>query len=156
MGYPMLHKLPAVVLALVTTAAFGQEIYSWKDPSGRVHYSDLPPPEAQARTLRKAPLAPTAGASEGRQGPASIVEKDLAFKKRRAAAAEAEEKATADRATADARQRECSDARAQLVAMQDGQRVTRFAENGERVVLDDSEHEAEIERLRGYLARNCK
>ena len=65
----MLHKLPAVVLALVTTAAFGQEIYSWKDPSGRVHYSDLPPPEAQARTLRKAPLAPTAGASEGRQGP---------------------------------------------------------------------------------------
>ena len=84
------------------------------------------------------------------------LEKDLAFKKRRAAAAEAEEKATADRATADARQRECSDARAQLVAMQDGQRVTRFAENGERVVLDDSEHEAEIERLRGYLARNCK
>ena len=151
----MLHKLPAVVLALVTTAAFGQEIYSWKDASGRVHYSDLPPVEAQARTLRKAPLAPAATATEGRPA-ASIVEKDLAFKKRRAAAAEAEEKATADRATADARQRECSDANAQLLAMQDGQRVTRFAESGERVMLDDTEHEAEIERLRGYIARNCK
>lgn len=152
----MLHKLPAVVLALVTTAAFGQEIYSWKDASGRVHYSDLPPAEAQARTLRKAPLAPAAATSEGRQAPASIVEKDLALKKRRAIAAEAEQQATTERVSADARQRECSDANAQLLAMQDGQRVTRFAENGERVVLDDTEHEAEIERLRGYIARNCK
>ena len=42
------------------------------------------------------------------------------------------------------------------VAMQDGQRVARFAENGERVVLDDAEHEAEVERLSKYVARNCK
>ena len=54
----MLHKLPAVVLALAATAASGQEIYSWKDSAGRVHYSDMPPAEAKVRTLRKAPLAP--------------------------------------------------------------------------------------------------
>ena len=59
-------------------------------------------------------------------------------------------------ANADARQKDCSEARARLVAMQDGQRVARFAENGERVVLDDTEHEAEIERLSKYVARNCK
>ena len=47
-------------------------------------------------------------------------------------------------------------AKAQLLAMQDGQRVARFAENGERVVMDDSEHEAEVERLSKYVARNCK
>ena len=46
--------------------------------------------------------------------------------------------------------------KAQLLAMQDGQRVARFAENGERVVLDDAEHEAEVERLSKYVARNCK
>ena len=40
--------------------------------------------------------------------------------------------------------------------MQDGQRVARFAENGERVVMDDAEHEAEVERLSKYVARNCK
>ena len=58
MGYPMLHKLPAVVLTLAATVAYGQEIYSWKDASGGVHYSDMPPAEAKVRTLRKAPLAP--------------------------------------------------------------------------------------------------
>ena len=51
---------------------------------------------------------------------------------------------------------ELSLTKAQLLAMQDGQRVARFAENGERVVLDDAEHEAEVERLSKYVARNCK
>lgn len=155
----MLHKLPAVVLALAATVAHGQEIYSWKDADGRVHYSDMPPAEAKVRTLRKAPLAPekaAAPAADGRPTPASMAERELAFKKRRAATAEAEEKASTERAAADARQKECSEAKAQLVAMQDGQRVARFAENGERVVLDDAEHEAEIERLSQYVARNCK
>ncbi|MDD3326425.1 MAG: DUF4124 domain-containing protein [Zoogloea sp.] len=153
----MLHKLPAVVLTLAATAASGQEIYSWKDSAGRVHYSDMPPAEASVRTLRKAPLAPEkAPAADGPQAAPSMAEKELAFKKRRATAAEAEEKAASERANADARQKDCSEARAQLVAMQDGQRVARFAENGERVVLDDAEHEAEIERLGKYVARNCK
>jgi len=154
----MLHKLPAVVLALVATAASGQEIYSWKDAGGRVHYSDMPPAEAKVRTLRQAPLAPDKAAppADGRPAPASMAEKELAFKKRRASAAEAEEKANTERAAVDARQKECSEARAQLLAMQDGQRVARFAENGERVVLDDAEHEAEIDRLSKYVARNCK
>ena len=159
MGYPMLHKLPAVVLALATTAASGQEIYSWKDSAGRVHYSDMPPAEATVRTLRKAPLAPektAAPAADGKPAAPSLAEKELAFKKRRAATAEAEEKASKERAETDSRQKDCSEARAQLMAMQDGQRVARFAENGERVVLDDAEHEAEIERLGKYVARNCK
>lgn len=155
----MLHKLPAVVFVLASTAAFGQQIYSWKDAGGSIHYSDMPPAEARVRTLRKAPLAPEKAAppaAEDRQAPLSMAEKELAFKKRRASTAEAEEKANNERIAADARQKECNEARAQRLAMQDGQRVTRFADNGERVVLDDAEHAAEIERLSNYLARNCK
>ena len=150
----MLHKLPAVVLALAATTACGQEIYSWKDAAGRVHYSDMPPTEAKVTTLRKAPLVPEK--AEGQQATPSLAERELAFKKRRASTAEAEEKAKNERAAADARQKECSEAKAQLVAMQDGQRVARFAENGERVMLDDAEHEAEVVRLSQYVSRNCK
>lgn len=158
MGYPMLHKLPAVVLTLAATVAYGQEIYSWKDASGGVHYSDMPPAEAKVRTLRKAPLAPekAAAPADGRPAPPSLAERELAFKKRRASTAEAEEKANNERTATDARQKECSEAKAQLLAMQDGQRVARFAENGERVVMDDAEHEAEVERLSKYVTRNCK
>lgn len=154
----MLHKLPAVVLTLAATVAYGQEIYSWKDASGGVHYSDMPPAEAKVRTLRKAPLAPekAAAPADGRPAPPSLAERELAFKKRRASTAEAEEKANNERTAMDARQKECSEAKAQLLAMQDGQRVARFVENGERVVLDDAEHEAEVERLSKYVARNCK
>ena len=114
---------------------------------------DIPPALAQARGL--------AGAGGYLLPPPDSDVLDLrthlhAPRLSSATEAEAEEKANNERAATDARQKECSEAKAQLLAMQDGQRVARFAENGERVVLDDAEHEAEVERLSKYVARNCK
>ncbi len=44
----------AVALALVAGGATA-ELYSWKDASGKIHYSDQPPPQAGARKLTVPP-----------------------------------------------------------------------------------------------------
>ena len=44
----MPRKLIAALLVCAALPAVGQSIYSWKDSSGQVHYSDTPPPEMKA------------------------------------------------------------------------------------------------------------
>lgn len=156
----MYRKLILVLLLCASPAAFGQGIYSWKDAQGQTHYSDLPPPDAKVRTLRQAPLTgskPVTSSEESATSSApSYAEQDLAFRKRRAEAAEAEEKARKEKSNDESRQRECADARAQLTALEGGQRMTRFNENGERVFMDDDERAAAIERTRATVDRSCR
>ncbi len=154
----MFRNLLAVALALAGPAALAQGIYSWKDANGGVHYSDLPPPEAKVRTLRQMPLAPasTAKPAATAENPQTYAEKDLAFKKRRAEASEAEEKARKDKAAEDLRQRQCADNRNQLAALEKGHRATRVADNGDFVFLDEDERTAEMERIRQTIERACK
>jgi len=157
--HPQVFRLPLVLLiACATQAAPAQSIYSWKDASGQVHYSDTPPADGKARTLRQPPLAP-AGATRtaaGGQAPQTYAEKELAFRKRRAEAAEAENKADQDKAAAAIRERYCTDARRQLAALESGQYMTRYDASGERVFLDDAERASAIERTRADVERNCK
>ena len=116
----MLRNLLVVLLVCVGQAALAQGIYSWKDASGRVHYSDLPPPEVTVRTVRQAASAPSrAAAPDSTQAaPQSYAEKDLAFRKRRAEAAETEEKSRKNKAAEDARERDCTEMRRQLAALE--------------------------------------
>lgn len=156
----MYRKLIVALLLCTSPAAFGQGIYSWKDAQGQTHYSDLPPPDAKVRTLRQAPLTGSkpATSTDDSAAPAtpSYAEQELAFRKRRAEAAEAEEKARKEKSNDEARQRDCADARAQLTALESGQRMTRFNENGERVFMDDDERSAAIERSRAAVERSCR
>ena len=162
----MFRKFFLVVLLCAGSAAFGQGIYSWQDAGGQVHYSDMPPPDAKVRTVRQGPIAPAkpAPAADGSDaaaaapsgGPQSYAEKELAFRKRRAETAEAEEKARKTQAADEARQRECAENRAQLTALESGQRMSRFDENGERVFLDDDERSAALERTRRAVDKTCR
>lgn len=161
----MFRKLFLVLLLCAGPVAFGQDIYSWKDASGQVHYSDMPPPDAKVRAVRQGPIAPAKPAARPAEGegaaapaasPQTYAEKELAFRKRRAEAAEAEEKARKTQANEEARQRECTENRAQLTALENGQRMHRLNENGERVFLDDDERAAAIERTRRAVEKLCR
>ena len=59
-------------------------------------------------------------------------------------------------ANEEARQRECTENRAQLTALENGQRMHRLNENGERVFLDDDERAAAIERTRRAVEKLCR
>ena len=153
----MQPRLFALLLICAVPMASAQSIYSWKDASGRVHYSDNPPPDAQTRKLREAPIAPASPAARG-QAPAqeTYVEKEQAFRKRRAEAAEAEEKARREEVQAQNRQQMCNSLRQQLAGLESGQRIARFADNGERVFMEDDERAAEIEKTRAAIDKTCK
>ncbi|NML27566.1 DUF4124 domain-containing protein [Zoogloea dura] len=150
-------KLLALLLICAVPMASAQSIYSWKDASGRVHYSDNPPPDAQTRKLREAPIAPARPAVQGQAAPQeTYVEKEQAFRKRRAEAAEAEEKARRDEVQEQNRQQMCTNLRQQLAGLESGQRIARFADNGEPVFMEDNERAAEVEKTRASIDKNCK
>ncbi|MBS0354707.1 MAG: DUF4124 domain-containing protein [Proteobacteria bacterium] len=154
----MPRKFLFVLLACAAPAVLAQAIYSWKDASGQVHYSDSPPPDAQVRTVKQAPLAPRPAASEASAGvpPQSIAEKELAFKKRRAAAEEAEEKARNQKQADEQLQQDCTRFRQQLAGLEAGQPVMRPNDAGEQVYIGDDERASDIARIRQYLERSCK
>lgn len=153
----MVHKLLPVLLACTTTLSAAQSIYSWKDANGQVHYSDMPPAEAKTRTIRQAPLAPASPQNSGRAvSTESFAEKEQAFRKRRAEAAEAEDKARKDKAEDERKQKECADLRRYLAGVTGGQRMGRYNDAGEVVMMDDDERAAEAEHTRATLERNCK
>ena len=154
----MFHKFLVVLLVFAGQTAFAQSIYSWKDASGRIHYSDTPPSDGKVRTVRQPALAPgqTAPADGARPAQESYVDKELAFRKRLAEKAETEEKARKDKADSEQRQRECSASKQYLAGLESGQRIVRFNEAGERIFMDDDERAAEIERTRKAVERICK
>lgn len=155
----MCHKLLAVLLACATQAALAQGIYSWKDAGGQVHYSDMPPNDAQVRTVRQAPLAPPppARSAQGAATPAqeSYADKELAFRKRLAEKADSEEKAKKDKVEREQREQQCTESRRYLAGLEAGQPVLQFNDAGERVLMDEQARLADLERTRRDLARAC-
>lgn len=148
-------------LVLLTTMALpaAAQVYEWRDAQGNLNYSDRPPPGVEARLIRSGNPA-TGGDGDSTtavQQPTapSIAERELEFRQRRAAEAEAATEAQRQRAQEEERQRACTQARSQLAALESGQRVARFNERGEREFLDDAGRAAEIERSRGFIAQNC-
>jgi hypothetical protein len=154
----MMRKELALLLALLAPLALAGEIYTWKDASGRVNYSDTPPPGAQqVRTLRQGTTEPQAAPAPAAATPQakSIAEQEVEFRKRRAAAQEVEAKAEKEKVAMEEKQRNCQQAKNQLAALESGQRVARFNEQGEREFLEDNQRAAEIERARKAVADWC-
>ena len=154
----MPRKLLFVLLACVATPLLAQAIYSWKDASGRIHYSDTPPADAQTRSIRQAPQAPRPVTSEaaGANTPQTAAEKELAFRKRRAEATETEEKARKQKQVEEQQQQDCTRFRQQLSGLESGQVTVRFNDAGEQVYISDEERASEVARTRQYLERSCK
>lgn len=140
------------VIAVLAAGTVSAQIYTWRDASGKVHYSDTPPPGTEAKQMRGG--VPT-GADGGAQR-RSQNEQEQEFRKRSSEAAEKKAKSEKELAEKEARKQDCESARAQLQALESGQRVTRFNEKGETVFLDDAERAQEIERTRKIVAQQCK
>ena len=82
---------------------------------------------------------------------------DAEFRKRTLERQEAETKAAQDKAQADEFARNCVEARTQLRAVEEGQRMQRFDPvTGERIQFGDDERVEEAERQRRAIAQWCK
>jgi phage pi2 protein 07 len=150
--------LLALPCALQANAAEG--VYKWVEKDGTVHYSDMPPSKANATKLRTAATAapPPADAKEKEARPSSTnyVDQDVEFRKRRAAADEAAKKQQEKQQQADQQRQACADSRGRLVTLQQGGRVYRSNEKGERVYFNDKAFAEEIAKEKKFQDQHCK
>jgi hypothetical protein len=170
---PFTSSRPWLALALV--AAIGilaspdaSAQWKWRDASGRVTVSDTPPPRdvsekdilqrpsATATRRAQAASAPQPGASAVVAAPApNPLEAEVEARKRKAEEEQkARQKAVQD-TNAAARAENCNRAKNQLRTLEDGIRLARTNEKGEREILDDKGRAAEMQRARQIMASDC-
>lgn len=137
---------------LAAGAAVGQ-VLECVDAKGKKEYAQTCPPGTvkESKLMKSSPGAPPPAAAK------SLAEREAGFRKRTMERQEAEGKAEKEKADSKIAQRNCNDARAQLRALQDGQRIARTdPKTGERSYLTDDERPAEIANAQKTVASWCK
>lgn len=158
----------AVALLALSVAGSAWAQWKWKDASGRVQYSDLPPPASVAEgnilqrpaAAQRPAIAPAPAAASAAQQPIVVggkaPETELDAKRKKAEADEAAKRKAEEEKLAVAKADNCNRARGQLKLLDDGVRVARTAANGEREILDDDQRAAEARRVREIISADCK
>jgi hypothetical protein len=159
---PSLWVLLVALGAAVSLPASAQ--WKWRDKGGQIQYSDLPPPSSTpeadilqrptpgaARSAGSAPAAASAPLLSPKTG-----DPELEAKRLKAEQEEAAKKKAEDQRVAMTKLDNCARARAQLKAIEDGQRMSRLNANGEREFLDDKGRAEETQRSRDIVASDCK
>ena len=159
--------LSALLLAALPCAQ-AQSIWKWRDHDGRIQISDRAPPlDIPDKDILQRPggsrsWAPPAGAAEAAAFPGdagSQVDPELEARKRKLSQEQTQQKAkqsTADQERRAAQRAEtCRRAQAQMKAFDNGQRMTRINDKGEREFLDDGARAAEADRTRQLIQDSC-
>lgn len=144
------------VILLVLASLWGvvaAQVYTWRDASGKTHYSDTPPPGVDAKKMRAGTSTDSAGSAAAARG---IAEQDMEFRKRKAEADKTQAKAEQERKEAQEGKLNCEEARNQLGALESGQRMSRINDRGEHIPLDDEMRMQEIEKARKAVQSWCK
>ena len=172
-----MKKLPlvfALVAGLTCVASMAQAVppagaWKWRDASGQVNVSDLPPPPSvhakdileRPPVLRTPPAAPVAAARalvapvlNPLSSPGADPELDA--RRKRALDEQAAQQRQAQEREAAVRAENCVRAQAALSMLNDGQRMFRTNAQGEREVIDDKTRTAELERTRAVIASDCR
>lgn len=172
-------------LPFVMTLPASAEVYKWKDKSGKMQYSDSPPlsnipyttlsGKKPAQPAQAAPAAdpnkPTDPAAKQAAGAAGVPggpntpadpkaakdkaaqdPKDKAAKDAEAKKQEEEKKAAEKKA----KEQACKTARSKLAQFEQGGRIYRVNEKGEREYYGDKEIAAEIQNAKDDVAANCE
>jgi len=151
----------AILLALSSFGTYAG-LTKWVDSEGVVHYTDGPPPanvkseSVRTSTSTSSSVAAPAGASApAPAAPKSIYEKAADLKKEQKAKDEAAQKAAQEKAQADAKLKNCEDARSQLQMLQNVPRVAVYNDKGEPTFLDDAARQQRISEAQDAISKSC-
>jgi hypothetical protein len=156
----LLATVAVVLAASLSAPAFAQ--WKWRDKSGHVTVSDLPPPrdiadkdvlQRPSEVVRRSAAAPAASA------PASAalrVDPELEARRKRAEQEQSAQRRVEEERTAADRAENCRRAQAHLRSLDSGMRLSRVNEKGEREILDDKQRAEESRVAREAIAANCR
>ena len=149
----MRQLLTGCALLLAAGAATAQ-IMECIDAKGAKTMAQFCPPG----TVKENQLTKGGTGAAPSSGPAakSVAERDAEFKKRTLERQEAEGKAAKEKSDAKDNERNCLDARSQLRALQEGQRISRTdPKTGERLFLEDKDRPGEIATAQKSVDQWC-
>ena len=163
--------LCALLLALPSLG--NAEIYKWRDKNGSIRYSDTPPPSnikqeaiGGKRALKPAAQAPVAPVANEQPAPADkeaakdsppvpgSADEEAAAKRQSNAEAEKNNKLEKEKQEV-AKAENCKAAKSNLASYEQGGRVYKMNEKGERVYLDDNDFKAGREKATQEINENC-
>jgi hypothetical protein len=148
------------------------EMYKWKDKNGVTHYTDTPPPsniKQEALGSKKA-TKPTASSTpapvaNAQPAPAKDAKKEIAGKeestadeaaKKRQENAEIEKRNKQEKeAQAKLKEENCKAAKSNLASYQQGGRVYKMNEKGEREYMDDAGLKEGANKAQGEVNEYC-
>ncbi|MFZ3018629.1 MAG: DUF4124 domain-containing protein [Gallionella sp.] len=140
------------VFLIMTAANAGAGLNKWVDSSGKVHYSDQPPPAGiEATTLRSAPPPASAPAPAK-----SLAEREAELKKARQSKTEADERAVEQQSNAEIEKANCAAAQQYLRSLQQEGRMLEYDEKGERRYLGDDERQQRVNKAQAEIGKWCK
>jgi len=172
MARPFVALLAVLAASLIALPAAAQ--WKWKDKSGHVQYSDLPPPPGTAEgDILGRPSAPTRRSTPTSVAPAAApgsapvvsanasapraADPDLEAKRKKAEAEVAAKNKAEQERVAAMKLDNCSRARAQMTTLQSGIRLaTTNAKTGEREFMDDKQRADEQRRVQDVIAADCR
>ena len=138
-----MRKILTGCMLFLTAGVAAAQILECIDAKGAKTMAQFcPPGTVKENKLMKGGTGP---ASSGGTAAKSMAERDAEFKKRALDSKEAEAKAEKAGAETKDNERNCLDARSQLRALQEGQRISRVdSKTGERSFLEDKDRPGEI------------
>ena len=153
----MKKMLTGCALLLLTSSAFAQVMECIDAKGTKTIAQFCPPGTVKENKLMKGGAGPGPASGGTSAAPAkSIAERDADFKKRALERQEAEKKSAKSEQETKEAERSCLDARGQLRALQDGQRISRTdPKTGERIVLEDKDRPGEIASAQKLVDQWC-
>lgn len=130
-----MKRLIVLAFACAVVPLAGATLYKYVDKDGKTVYSDTPPAGVEVKPLH---VSPSSGSAPAKAP--SALEKDL--EKGRALAKERAKKSEAAESNAKLAEQKCEQARASYRGYQDGGRLFKYNDKGEREFLSDEEIEA--------------
>ena len=145
--------LAVILLSLIGLNAHAG-VNKWVDSEGNVHYSDTPPPEVKAETVRNISGRGQEEAPAS-YSPKSYSEREAEMKKSRLEKEEAAQKKAQEETNAKAKQANCEAARQSARSLEEGGRIYTYDESGERSYLDDAARERRLSEARKAVSTYC-
>ncbi|MCS6786113.1 MAG: DUF4124 domain-containing protein [Thiobacillaceae bacterium] len=145
--------LAGCLALLVAGPAAHAGVYKWTDAQGRVHYSDVPPPQQPVQTVNTG----RSQEAEAAQARKALADKLLESELKRRQAQEQEEGRRLDEQAQRKRAESCRQAREQLALLQRSDvRPLRVDADGRRQPMSAAEREAAVAERQRFLEQHCR
>ncbi len=152
--------LIAQVVLFTLPLSAAADIYQWKDAEGKTQYSDQPPSDRPARLIKSGVTGQAAAEKSDsspeekaeKKGPKSLAEKDQASRKLKIEAEKTEKEAAAK---ASEKKENCTLARGRVKTLEEGGRIYKRDEKGEKNYLDDKALDKEMAGAKANADKYC-